>query len=154
VAIKIENLDTAAELQVSTTSDGDYLAPSLAPGRYRVTVTQRGFKTSVQEPVTVSTATVSKVDFTLDVGEVTQSVTVSGGAIQLQTTSAEIGTVMPTKTILDLPISMGGAATTGATGRRQIENFIFLTPGVVGTQWSKSINGAPGFSAEILIDGI
>jgi hypothetical protein len=49
---------------------------------------------------------------------------------------------------------MGGAATTGATGRRQIENFIFLTPGVTGTQWSKSINGSPGFSQEVLIDGV
>src|SRR5438105_2828497 len=67
VTVKIENLETSAELQVSTTTDGDYLAPSLSPGRYRVTVSQRGFKTSVQEPVTVSTATVSKVDFTLDV---------------------------------------------------------------------------------------
>jgi hypothetical protein len=61
---------------------------------------------------------------------------------------------MPTKTILDLPISLGGAATTGATGRRQIENFIFLTPGVTGTQWQKSINGSPGFSQEVLIDGV
>jgi hypothetical protein len=119
-----------------------------------VTVTQPGFKTAIQEPVTVSTATVSRIDFVLVVGEVTESVTVSGGAIALQTTSAEIGTIMPAKTILDLPISMGGAATTGATGRRQIENFIFLTPGVTGNQWNKSINGAPGFSAEILIDGI
>ena len=49
---------------------------------------------------------------------------------------------------------MGGNATTGATGRRQIENFMFLTPGVVGTQWNKSINGAPGFSQQVLIDGI
>ena len=79
---------------------------------------------------------------------------VSGSDVQLQTTSAEIGTVLPTKAILDLPISMGGAATTGATGRRQIENFMFLTPGVTGTQWQKSINGAPGFSQQVLIDGI
>jgi hypothetical protein len=108
----------------------------------------------VREPVTVSTATVSTTDFTLAVGDVSESVTVSGGEVRLETTSAEVGTVMQTKTILDLPISLGGAATTGATGRRQIENFIFLTPGVTGNQWNKSINGAPGFSAEILIDGI
>lgn len=154
VAVKIRNIDTSAEAEASTTSDGAYLAPSLQPGRYRITVTHAGFKTAVREPVTVSTATISTVDFTLAVGDVSESVTVSGGSIQLETTSAEIGTVMPTKTILDLPISLGGAATTGATGRRQIENFIFLTPGVTGNQWNKSINGAPGFSAEILIDGI
>ncbi len=154
VAVTIRNLDTGAELQVTTTSNGEYLAPSLQPGRYRISTAHPGFKTVLREPVTVSTATVSTVDFTLAVGDVSESVTVAGGSAQLETTSAEIGTVMQTKTILDLPISLGGAATTGATGRRQIENFIFLTPGVTGTQWSKSINGAPGFSAEILIDGI
>ncbi len=154
VALKITNIDTAAEVRISSSSDGAYLAGNLPPGRYRVAVSKEGFKTVVQEPVTVSTATVSTVNFTLAVGQINESVTVAGGAAELQTTSAEIGTVMPTKTILDLPISLGGAATTGATGRRQIENFIFLTPGVTGTQWSKSINGSPGFSQEVLIDGV
>lgn len=146
VSLKITNLATAAEVRISSSSDGDYLAPNLPPGQYRVAASKEGFKTTVQEPVTVSTATVSTVNFTLEIGQVNESVTVQGGAVELQTTSAEVGTVMPAKSILDLPISLGGAATTGATGRRQIENFIFLTPGVTGTQWSKSINGSPGFS--------
>src|SRR5258707_1038337 len=46
-----------------------------------------------------------------------------------------------------------GAAAPGASGRRQIQNFIYLTPGVTGDQWGTSINGSPGMSAEILIDG-
>ena len=153
-ALKITNIDTAAEVQILSSSDGAYLASNLPPGRYRVAVSKAGFKTTVQEPVTVSTATTSTVEFSLTVGQVNESVNVEGSAVELQTTSAEVGTVMPTRTILDLPISLGGAATTGATGRRQIENFIFLTPGVTGSQWSKSINGSPGFSQEVLIDGV
>ena len=93
------------------------------------------------------------LDFTLAVGAVTESVTVSGETAQLQTNSAEIGTVMPSKELLDLPISLGGAATTGASGRRQIQNFIYLIPGVTGDQWGTSINGSPGMSAEIIMDG-
>lgn len=88
------------------------------------------------------------------VGEVTQTVNVTTSAVQLQTNSSEVGTVMPARNMLDLPISLGGNATIGASGRRQIENFTFLTPGVTGNQWSKSIDGAPGFSQEIIIDGI
>ena len=153
VSVKVTNLDTGEERSVVSTSDGAYLAAGLAPGRYRVTVSKAGFKTLIQEPVTISTATVSTLDFTLDVGDVAQSISVSGGAAELETTSAEIGTVMPDKGILDLPISLGGAATTGASGRRQIQNFIYLTPGVTGDQWGTSINGAPGMSAEILLDG-
>lgn len=153
-SIQIRNLETGQESRAGTSSDGAFLASSLAPGLYRVAVSRTGFSTAVRESVLVSTATVTTVDFSLTVGATTESVTISGGDVQLQTTSAELGTVLPTKAILDLPISMGGAATTGATGRRQIENFMFLTPGVTGTQWNKSINGAPGFSQQVLIDGI
>ena len=154
VSIQLRRIETGQEVTAGTTSDGSFLANSLAPGTYRIAVSKIGFRTAVRESVVVSTATVSKVDFLLELGSVSESVTVAGSDVQLQTTSAEIGTVMSTKAILDLPISMGGAATTGATGRRQIENFMFLTPGVTGTQWQKSINGAPGFSQEVLIDGI
>ncbi len=147
VSIQIRNLQTGQEIGAGSSSDGSFLASNLTPGPYRITV-------SIRESVTVSTATIATVDFVLDIGSAAESITVSGSDVQLQTTSAEVGTVMPTKAILDLPISMGGAATTGATGRRQIENFIFLTPGVTGNQWNKSINGAPGFSQQVLIDGI
>lgn len=154
VSIQIRNVETGQESKAGTSSDGAFLASSLAPGLYRVVVSKTGFRTAIRESVLVSTATVTTADFILDLGSTSESVTVSGSDVQLQTTSAEIGTVLPTKAILDLPISMGGAATTGATGRRQIENFMFLTPGVTGTQWNKSINGAPGFSQQVLIDGI
>jgi len=153
VTVRATNLDTGTERSVATTTDGTYLAPSLAPGRYRVTVTKSGFKTITEEPVIVSTATVSTLDFALVVGAVTESITVAASAAQLQTTSAEIGTVMPDKGMLDLPISLGGAATIGASGRRQIQNFIYLTPGVTGNQWGVSINGSPGMSADVLMDG-
>jgi hypothetical protein len=154
VSIQIRNVETGQETKAGTSSDGAFLASSLAPGLYRVVVSKTGFRTAVRESVLVSTATVTTADFVLEVGSTSESITVSGSDVQLQTTSAELGTLMPTKAILDLPISMGGAATTGATGRRQIENFMFLTPGVTGTQWNKSINGAPGFSQQVLIDGI
>jgi hypothetical protein len=154
VSIQLRNIENGQETKSATTAEGSYLVSNLAPGRYRVAISKTGFRSAVRESVLVSTATLSNADFVLELGAVTDSVTVSGSDVQLQTTSAEIGTVMPTKAILDLPISMGGAATTGATGRRQIENFMFLTPGVTGTQWNKSINGAPGFSQEVLIDGV
>ena len=122
-SIQIHNLDTGQDSKAGTSSDGAFLASNLAPARYRVVVSKTGFRTSVRESVLVSTATVTTADFTLSLGSTTESVVVSGSDVQLQTTSAEIGTVLPTKAILDLPISMGGAATTGATGRRQIENL-------------------------------
>ena len=124
VSVQLRNVENGQEAKGATTSDGSFLITNLAPGRYRVALSKTGFRTSVREAVLISTATLSNADFSLEIGSVSESVTVSGSDVQLQTTSAEVGTVMPTKAILDLPISMGGAATTGATGRRQIENFM------------------------------
>ena len=151
--VVVTNLDTETAVTVASTSDGVYLVQSIPPGRYRISATKAGFKTLTQEPILISTATVATVDLSMTIGETTQSVTVTAQLVALQTSSSEVGTVMSDQSMLDLPISLGGNATIGATGRRQIENFIFLTPGVTGNQWSKNINGAPGFSQEILIDG-
>src|SRR5947199_987595 len=138
-SIKVTNLNTAATYSGTSTAEGIYLISGLPPGRYRLTVTKPGFKTTTREPVEVSTATTTTLNLDLAVGEVTQTVEVSADEVQLQTTSPASGTVMPEKDMLDLPISLGGAAQIGASGRRQIENFIFLTPGVTGNQWSKQI---------------
>jgi hypothetical protein len=153
VSIKITNLQSGEVRSVVTTSDGTYLAPGLTPGQYQVIVSRPGLQTVTQQPVNLSTATVSTLDFAMQVGTVTQSITVSGAEVELQTTSAEIGTVMPEKGILDLPISLGNVTSGTSSGRRQIQSFIYLTPGVTGDAWSTSINGSPGMSAEVLMDG-
>ena len=152
--VTLTSLSTGAEITVSSTGNGVYLVRGVPPGSYILTVTSSGFKTYSREPVLISTATVGTLHVRMEVGTVTESITVVGGGIQLQTSNAEVGTLMESKAMLDLPISLGGAATIGASGRRQPENFIFLTPGVTGNQWSKSINGAPGFSMELLYEGV
>jgi hypothetical protein len=152
-AVVLTSLDTGTALTGGSSSDGIYSVSGVAPGRYRINVTKAGFKAFTQEPIFISTETVIALDISLTVGMVTQTVSVTAQAAELQTTSAEIGTVMPEQAMLDLPISLGGVATTGASGRRQIESFTFLTPGVTGTQWYKYVNGSPGMAQDVLIDG-
>jgi hypothetical protein len=154
VVIKVINTATNKVSQVMSAQSGTYSVQALNPGAYRIEAEKPGFRKTIIENVTVQTATIGTVDVQLEVGNVVESVTVSSGNLELQTTNAEIGTTVETKALLDLPISLGGAATAGASGRRQIENFLFLTPGVTGDQWSKSINGSPSFSTEVLIDGL
>lgn len=151
--VTITDMNTNRRVVVTSTSDGTYLARSLSPGTYSITVAKHGFKTVTQSPIIVNTATTSTVNMVLPVGAVTQHVTVTASLVHVQTTNAEIGTNVSTKEMLDLPISVGGAATIGASGRRQIQNFVFLTPGTQGNQWEMSIDGAPGFSQDILVDG-
>ena len=152
-AVVLTNLDTGTTFTAGSTVDGLYSVSGVPPGRYRISVTKTGFKVFTQEPVNISTATMINLDVRLDIGNVTQTVSVTAAVVALQTTSAEVGTVMPNQAMLDLPILLGSTATIGASGRRQIESFTFLTPGVQGNQWSKNVNGSPGFAQEILIDG-
>jgi len=140
---------------VNADSAGVFTFRGVQPGTYRLEIEAQGFKKSIQEHVRVLTATISNLDVSLALGAVSESVTVTTAAVTLQTTTPEISTVLDRRSILDLPIQVGGSgATTAASGRRQPENFIFLTPGVSGIPWSKNINGSPDFSQEVLYDGI
>lgn len=150
-------LKSQATNQVVTTesTDSGFVFRGLTPGVYHLEVEKTGFKKVVRESLSILTATQADVTVTMEVGNTAEAVTVSADTIALQTSSPEVSTVLQRQTLLDLPIQIGsGASTTGASGRRQPETFIFLTPGVVGTQWGKSINGSPEFGQEILIDGI
>jgi len=150
-------LKSQATNQVTSveSSDSGFTLRGLPPGTYNLEVEKTGFRKVVRQGVGILTATQSDIVITLDVGSTTDAVTVSSSTIALQTSSPEVSTVLQRQTLLDLPIQIGsGASTTAASGRRQPETFIFLTPGVVGTQWGKSINGSPEFGQEILIDGI
>ena len=150
-------LKSQANNQVITTesTDSGFVFRGVSPGVYHMEVEKTGFKKVVRETLNILTATQAEISVTLEVGNTADAVTVASSSIALQTSSPEVSTVLQRQTLLDLPIQVGsGASTTAASGRRQPETFIFLTPGVVGTQWGKSINGSPEFGQEVLVDGI
>lgn len=135
--------------QTFTTSDnGEYIAPRLAPGHYRVVVEEARFKSEAKTvQVVVGTPTVA--DFQLSVGEVSEQVVVSGVTEPLATTTADLGTVVTPETMDVLPLELTGTA-------RQLDSFIFITPGVVGNTAGSGtivVNGGPTYGQEILIDG-
>lgn len=152
--LTLKSQATNQELVAETTESG-FVFRGVPPGMYRLEVEKPGFKRFVRDNLSVLTATQAEIAITLEVGATTDSVSVTDNPIALQTSSPEISTILQRQTLLDLPIQIGsGASTIAASGRRQPETFIFLTPGVVGTQWGKSINGSPEFGQEVLVDGI
>ena len=147
-AVKVLNPATGIELNATTTDAGVYRLPSLMPGTYRITVSAPGFKTAVRENIVLAVAQTLTVDFSLEVGAVSDSVTVSSDPPLLETGTAEIGSYVSKKEFDSWPIVVGD-------GRRQLQQFIFTSlPGTVGSTWQGSINGGQNFSHEILIDGI
>jgi len=146
--VKILNPATGVDLTAVTTDAGVFRQPSLQPGTYRITVTAPGFKTAVRENIVLAVAQTLTVDFRLEVGNVSDAITVSSEAPLLETGTAEIGSYVTKKEFDSWPIAVGG-------GRRQIQQFIFTSlPGTTGNTWQGSINGGQNYSHEILIDGI
>ncbi|MEX2263412.1 MAG: TonB-dependent receptor [Bryobacteraceae bacterium] len=142
------NVETNVETRVVTTNAGVYRISLLPRGTYRLTASAAGFKTATRENVILSVAQTLGIDFTLEVGAVTEQITVSSDPPLLETSTAEIGRYVTNKEFNTWPIAVGD-------GRRQIQQFIFSSlPGTVGGTFQGSINGGQFYSHEILIEGM
>jgi len=156
VKVQATSLATAQSFSVDSSGAGVYLLGNLPIGNYKLEAQLSGFAPFATEPVRVETANTTTIDIVMQVGSAQQTITVESTAVPLlQTDTAELSTVMEGKMILDLPLDIGGKTTSGAgSGRRQIEMFLFLTPGITGDGWSKHVLGSPMHTNQTIIDGI
>lgn len=154
---------TGAVYSTVTTDAGSFSLPNVRIGTYNVSVTAPGFQTNDIRGVVVQIATASTLHVTLQPGNVTQTVTVNAEAPTIETESADIGTVVTTKQVLDLPLALGSTV----QSMRSPEAFVFLTPGTVGPgtngsgsngastggPFESKISGGQNYGTEVLLDG-
>jgi hypothetical protein len=105
---------------LTTDSAGAYVAPDLIPGTYKIHAEAKGFKAVERPAVKVEVATDVRVDFSLQPGNVSEIVTVSGEVPLVNTTSATLGGTLSNQEINDLPLN-----------GRNYENLLQLRPGVM-----------------------
>ncbi len=146
VMVRIQNVDTNAVYETRTNEVGQYRVPNLPVGTYKITFEVSGFKAMVRDGLTLEVAQVARIDAQLQLGGTTETISVTAETPLLQTETPEVGTVLNSRTVIDLPL--------GFSGGRYAENFAYkLTPGVAGNNWESRINGAPSFSKEVVLDG-
>ena len=146
--VTVTNVATQVAKTGVTSSAGSYSITDLIPGTYTVTVESAGFQLSEHKGVGVDVGRNSTVDAILQPGNVQQTVTVSESAIALDTSAPTLNTTIENKVVQELPNEVSG-------GRgRQIDNFIFLAPGVTGSTFSHRINGGVDFQNEVVFNGI
>src|SRR6266700_6924324 len=142
------NNATAVESKTTSTSAGAYTLPYLPSGTYTIRVTAPGFRTSTAENVILRVAQDLTVNINLEVGQVSQQVTVSDQPPLIDTGTAEIGRYISVEEYKSWPILVDD-------GQRQIQEFIFNSlPGTSGNTFKGSINGGQEYSHEILIEGV
>lgn len=146
IRVTIANLATGAQYQSLTNRDGQYTAPNLPVGTYKLTFQGTGFKTISREPVTLSVSEVARIDVRMEVGVRTESVEIRGETSLLQTDTPEAGSAFTSRSLTGLPLAFANG--------RLAENFAYkLTPGVGGNNWESRINGGAAFSKAIVLDG-
>jgi hypothetical protein len=146
--LQIRNVDTNEVASAASDSQGNYAAPLLRPGAYSLEVEAPGFKKFLRGGLVLQVAQVAKVDITLDVGALSEQVTVTSEVSLLEASTSSIGKVVDNRRILELPLNT-----------RNVYSLVVLTPGITGTigerfdgmNWSAF--GTRRRSMDILIDG-
>ena len=105
VVVTITNTATNQARRVNTNAAGSYSAPYLAPGVYDVRAESAGFKVTARRGVELQVGATARIDFIMQVGEVSEQVEVTGGAPLVNTENASVGTVIDNKRILELPLN-------------------------------------------------
>src|SRR5437588_7395114 len=103
--VTITNQQTDRQESLTTDLDGRYTSLPLPPGEYRVEAGLQGFRRAARTNITVQINTTVVVDFTLEVGNVTDEIEVRANAPLLETNSGTIGKVVDNRRILELPLN-------------------------------------------------
>jgi hypothetical protein len=146
--VTANNEATGVTYTQTTTEAGLYGFPSLPVGPYTITVALPGFKTASKTGNILVVDTPLVINMSLEVGGVTETVSIAAESEALQTTNASIGNVVEHKAIVDLPLN----------GRNPLA-LIALEPGVVqrsagATGSGLHVNGARDRAVNVTVDGI
>ncbi len=142
VTVTITSVERKTTDSVVTNDSGLFIKERLLPGTYEVKAELSGFKVAVIPRVDVSVDSQTPVNFTLEVGQVAEQITVTGGSTLLTTDRADVATRFDTKQITDLPVL-----------DRNFTKFILLTPGTQQLQWQHAASENPQGSTQTMVNG-
>src|SRR5262245_40823502 len=146
-SISVINTATNAASNVVSSESGTYSATNLPPGTYRIEATLQGFQTSKVEGVILNAGTTARVDVTLNLGSVSESVLVVAENAVVQTEDAKVATTVSNRLIDELPLVVGGAM-------RSPFDLLTTVPEARGSGNTTSLGGGQGGSFGATLDGI
>ncbi len=147
--VKLTNVRTGVQAEASTNASGDYQFLTVKVGRYTVSAEATGFKSAVAEEFDVTVNARQRVDLKLEVGTVSETVTVESAASALETETSSRGTVVGNEQVVNLPLN-----------GRSYADLALLAPGVrrsgiaVSRDASFNVNGMRSSQNNFIIDGV
>jgi Carboxypeptidase regulatory-like domain len=134
------------QVQTTVTSEtGAFLFPQVAVGTYKVEIVLEGFKTGTFTDVVINVGQEYSLTAKLELGALTETVTVEAGASLVKTTTPEVTATVQQRQVLDIPLA-----------NRDVTNLIKLQPGVqaIGNRAQTTINGGRPTWTQVTLDGI
>ena len=146
-SVIVTDLQRGTMRSLTTTQAGDYVAPNLESGLYKVRVEAKGFRSSERTAIQVTVASDAQIDFSLQTGQATETVVVTEQPPLIETTSSTLGGSLSNEEINDLPLN-----------GRNYENLLQLRPGVIrypgGGFSTTSTNGLRAEDNAYIVDGL
>ncbi len=152
--VTVTNVATNVKSETKSGSAGTFNFTDLIPGTYSLKVEKQGFSLGVVKEVHVDVSRVSNVSVTLKTGAATDVVEVVAQQIALETTQPQLGTIIENKLVDEVPILIGGGPGNIGARDRQIDDYLFIAPGVQGGEFSHRINGGVDFENEVMFNGV
>ena len=142
VTVTVVSLERKTTDEVVSNESGFYVKDRLLPGAYEVRAGLPGFKQAVYSSVSVSVDTNTPLNIGLELGEVSEQVTVTGFTPLLRTDRADVATTFESRQITDLPVL-----------DRNFTKFVLLTPGTQQLGWQHAASENPQGSTQTMVNG-
>ena len=141
--ISITNKATGLTRETVVDDAGRYSLVNVLAGSYDLKVTAQGFRVATRTDVTVTINTVSRVDIGLEVGSVTEQVTVAASVAMLQTDKSDVRAEITSHAVANLPLS----------AYRNFQNLVNLVPGATPANFQNSVGSTPARALTTNING-
>src|ERR1700682_5311221 len=153
--ITITLVATGSKSETTSGSDGSYTVPFLPPGLYRVEAQGSGFKRYVRDGLDVNAGERIGLDIRLELGQLTESVTVTAEAPMLDTSSATTGQVISSNQVENMPMNGRTPLVLAQLAFGVVPNSDpkFNRPFEIAAPPGSSMGGAPPQNNELLVDG-
>lgn len=139
--VQLQNVAQGVSQTATTNNAGIYVFASVQPGSYQITVRKQGFKQVDLLGMIVNVQDHVEQNFKLELGSVSESITVNGNGLNINTTDGSVSTVVDRQFVENMPLN-----------GRSFQDLILLTPGVV-TQSPQNPSQASGYSGEFSVNG-
>ncbi len=141
--VEIVNKNTNLTRETVTSSDGSYSLVNVVPGPYDVKVSLTGFRAGLRSSVPVTVGQIARVDVILEVGSISETVTVASSSQLLQTDKSDLHTELKSQEIVNLPLNQ----------YRNYQTLINLVPGATPAVFQNDQTDTPGRSLRTFVNG-